>query len=28
LPQLEHCKPIYISDPYDRKMIDQLPLAL
>jgi len=27
LPQLEHCKPIYIIDPYDRKMIDQLPLA-
>jgi hypothetical protein len=28
LPQLEHCRPIYITDPYDRKMIDRLPLAL
>src|SRR5205814_1336616 len=26
LPQLEHCRPIYMTDPYDRKMIDQLPL--
>ncbi|GES86956.1 hypothetical protein GLOIN_2v1679719 [Rhizophagus clarus] len=28
LPQLEHCRPIYMTDPYDRKMIDRLPLAL
>ncbi|CAG8473479.1 12067_t:CDS:1 [Funneliformis caledonium] len=27
LPQLEHCLPIYITDPYDRKMVDQLPLT-
>ncbi|CAI2177117.1 10517_t:CDS:1 [Funneliformis geosporum] len=27
LPQLEHCIPIYITDPYDRKMVNQLPLA-
>ncbi|CAB4385050.1 unnamed protein product [Rhizophagus irregularis] len=28
LPQLEHCRPIYMTDPYDRKMIDRLPLTL
>ncbi|RIA95779.1 hypothetical protein C1645_756741 [Glomus cerebriforme] len=28
LPRLEHCRPIYMTDPYDRKMINKLHLAL